>query len=98
VSTAKVSDQVKQIRSSNSVSNHRFFNMIAAGVQKHLEQQVPGLKLVQAAGSVTKNGGTTVLTGQIIVQDADEKKSTEDKVRQVMDDLKNPADLLSSVK
>ena len=96
-STEKASKQVKQLKNSVNVSNHRFFNMIIEGVQGHLEETVPGLKLVQSASSLTKDGGTTVLTGRMTVKDSEEKESVENKVRQTMDGLKNPADLLSTM-
>ena len=94
----KASDQVKQIKSKMSASNHRFFNMIVSGVQSHLEESVPGLKLKQSASNLTKTGGTTVLTGQMPVANEEEKESTDTKVRQTMDGLKNPTDLLSTIK
>lgn len=97
-STGKASKQVKHIRKNVAVSNHRFFNMIAEGVQKHLEDTIPGLKLVQSASSLTKDGGAKVLTGQITVKDEEEKESVDAKVRQTMDGLKNPSDLLSTIK
>jgi hypothetical protein len=97
-STEKASKQIKNIGKNMVVSNHRFFNMIAEGVQKHFEETIPGLKLVQSASSLTKVGGTTVLTGQITVKDEEEKESVDVKVRQTMDGLKNPSDLLSTIK
>lgn len=97
-STAKASDQVKQIRANVAVSNHRFFNMIADGVIRSLEGKVPGIKLVRTAGSITKNGGTIVVTGQMPVASEEEKEKAETDVRQAIDALKNPADLLSTIR
>jgi hypothetical protein len=95
--TEKVSDQVKQVRLNLSASNHRFFNMIVAGVQKKLEESVPGLELKQSARAVTKSGGTIVLMGQVPAPMAEDKESAENKVRQTMDSLKNPSNLLSAI-
>jgi len=96
-STGKASKQIKQIRSSHAVANHRFFNMIIQGVIKRMEESVPGLKIEQSAASVTKTGGTQVLMGRITVKDQEEYETVDAKVRQTFDSLRNPADLLSTI-
>lgn len=91
----KVSDQLKTVLSHFEVSNHRFLNMIAAGVQNKLQQNIPDMQLKISGKS---QDGTIIklrITGTKITKDADDFDRVSNNVRHTIDGLKNPSDLLS---
>lgn len=91
VKASNIADQMKIVRLNRDTSDHRFFNLIAAAVKAKLEQQVPGLELHFGGKTINGTQVSAQLTGQMI----DEDGSVDDKVRQVMDGLKNPSTLMS---
>lgn len=95
----KVSDQLKQVKNGFEVSNHVFVNKLMVGLQKEVSQTIPDLKLQP----INKQGGkglfSVTLTGQIALDPvSDDPKRTQDKIRQLMDSLKNKSNLLSLLK
>jgi hypothetical protein len=72
--------------------------MITDGVLQKLEDSVKGLKLKKAGSAITATGGTSVIMGQMTVASEEEKEEIDVKVRQAVDGLKNPADLLSTIR
>lgn len=94
----KASRQFKHVNVGFGISNHTFINKIAAGIQQKLQQEVPGLALRMGGKSENGTKIKIMLTGSIATADADQHEEVVTKVRQTIDDLKNPSDLLSLVK
>lgn len=93
----KASKQCKHINTGFEVSNHAFINQLAAGIQKKIQEKVPGF-LIKIGGK-SESGSTIkmVLSGSMVTTDADKHQEISNKVRQTIDDLKNPSDLLSTI-
>ena len=89
-----VSKNVEMISDNFDVTNHRFMNMIANGVSQLIAQNIPGLQLRHSGKSINGNIMSSVLLGEMIVSE-DELKSVDDKVRNIIQGLKNPANLIS---
>lgn len=94
VKASNVADQLKIVRMNRNTTDHRFFNVIAMAVKAKLEEQIPGLELHFGGKTISGSQVSAQLTGQII----DEEGDIGDKIRQVMDGLKNPAMLMSLLK
>jgi hypothetical protein len=97
VSTEKVSNQLKFVKNNHSVSQHLFATKLASGVKSAIEQEVPDLQL--RVGSKAVSGGkiTLQITGSIKTEDTDDMKRVDDAVRQAINTLKNPSNLLSTI-
>lgn len=91
----KASDQIKTIRTNFDVTNHRFINAIAMGVKEKLEQIVPETKFKIGGKSLDGTVIKLQISGTKITKDADELDKVKNDVRQTMDSLKNPANLMS---
>lgn len=94
-STARVSDQVKSIGNNFEISNHTFVNQLIAGLQERVDQTAPGLKVIPTNKKMNQGEISLTLMGQVTLDDASQVEDTETKVRQMMDSLKNPSNLLS---
>lgn len=92
----KVSDQSKHINNQFVISNHAFINQIASGLQKRLAEEVPGLALGLGGKSESGNVINLTLSGVVVAEDGPEE--AEQKIRMIMDKLKNPSELLSLIK
>ncbi len=98
MSTANLSDQMKHVNSGLDLSVHSFFNAVAATIQKKIEKDA-GIKLSLQNKAVTGKGKiSAVLIGQTIDADPKEIERTEERVRKIMQDLKNPVNLLDMLK
>jgi hypothetical protein len=98
VKVSKISDQFKPVRSGFDLSTHSFFQLVADAVADKIMAGV-NVKL-QLQGKVSsKEKITAVLLGQA-VPDGDKSQTTDldDKVRQIIQDLKNPTNLLAALK
>ncbi len=91
----KASDSIKPTQNGFDVSNHKFMNQLATGLQSRVEETVPDLTMVPTGKTASKGIVSFTLVGQVTLSDADAKDSVNDKVRQLMDTLKNPSNLLS---
>jgi hypothetical protein len=94
-STEKVSDQVKLLKSGFEISNHTFVNQITDGLQECVETAVPGLKVSPMGKRASGHDISLTIMGQITLEDEAALEDAENKVRQLMDSLKNPTNLLS---
>ncbi len=91
MSRSELSAQIKVVRSGLDVHNHTFFNQTATALTKRIEDQI-GLKLTISGKAVKGQVITALLTGE----SADPKVVAEAavRVRQLMQDLKNPTAML----
>lgn len=87
--------QVEQISEKFDVSNHIFLNMVSNGIQQKTEQLVPDLLLVPINKKMSKGEISMTLVGQVVLDDANDINNVDNKIRQMMDSLKNPSNLLS---
>lgn len=92
--TAKVSDQTKMIGNRFDISNHTFLNQLTTGMQVRVGETVPGLKVTPVGKKASQGEVSLTLMGQVALDDATKVEDAEDKVRQLMDSLKNPSNLL----
>lgn len=71
--------------------------MLATGIKKRFKERLPDLKL--RVGGKTVNGSviTLQITGNIVAEDANDHQRIDDTVRQTIDALRNPSDLLSTL-
>lgn len=86
----KVSNQIKNIKRGFETSNHSFFTQIAEAVAKRIEEDT-GLKLVLQGKTAAGAKIDATLMGQS--SDPEKNGDIEDRVRQTMQDLKNPTAL-----
>ena len=94
----KVSEQLVSINNNFDVSNHTFVNQLMSGLQQEITETVPNLTIVPIGKEASRGKISVKLVGQITLEDAESMDSVDDKIRQLMDSLKNPADLLSLLK
>ena len=94
----KVSEQLVSINNGFDISNHTFVNQLMDGLQQEITEIVPNLTVIPMGKEASKGKISVMLKGQIIIEDADSMSSVDDKIRQLMDSLKNPANLLSLLK
>ncbi len=97
-SIVKASDQLKFVKNNHVVSHHLFATKLASGVKETIEQEVPDLKLRIGGKSVSGGKITLQITGSVKTEDADDMKRIDDLVRQTINSLKNPSNLLSAIK
>ncbi len=90
-----LSDQVNKVGNGFDASNHTFFKAIANAVQAEIEKNT-GLKLVLQGKTSSKGSITAILAGQSV--DPKQIDGLDDKVRQTMDNLRNPSNLISALK
>jgi len=90
-------NQFKAMKSSHSVSQHRFISKLANGIKEALENKVPNLDLRVGSKVVTGNTIELSITGSTTVSDAEEMEETKNDVRRVIDSMKNPSTLLSTL-
>lgn len=91
----KVSDQTKQVENAFAVSNHTFVNQLAAGLQQKIAEKFPDMIVKSGGKSQDGRNIKLVVSGMKVTKDADELERVNTEVRQMIDDLKNPSDLLS---
>ena len=91
-------NQVKAVSNNFEISNHAFVNQLVAGLQKKIGIAVPGLTVGSSAKEATKGKISMIVTGQIIVDDSESLSDVDERVRQVMNSIKNPADLISMIR
>lgn len=94
----KVSEQLVPISNGFDVSNHTFVNQIMNGLQQEITETVPDLTIIPMDKKASKGKISVTLKGQIILEDVADINSVDDKVRQLMNSLKNPSNLLSLLK
>jgi len=94
----KTKSQLQMADEGFRVSNHRFMNMIASGISALIAETVPGLKLQYTGKSIRGDSISAVLIGKIQLADKEELDSTSDKVRITMQGLKNPSNLLATMR
>ena len=92
-----IKPQLQLANSGFAVSNHRFMNKIASGISTLVEANIPGLRLEYIGKSVTGNSISANLMGEVLVDDI-KLADVSDKIRGVMQELKNPSNLLSIIK
>lgn len=94
-STAKASEQTKVIENQFDVSNHTFLNQLSTGMQQRVGEVVPGLQISPIGKKASKGDISFSLVGQVTLEDETKVEDAEGKVRQLMDSLKNPSNLLT---
>lgn len=93
-----MNDQLNSLNSGFNVSNHRFLNMIANSIAELIAKNVPGLKLQYTGKSVSGNSISAVLIGEVQLVNENDVDRASDKVRTVMQGLKNPTNLIEAIK
>lgn len=86
----KVSNQIKNVQKAFETSNHAFFTKIAEAVAKRIEEDT-GLRLVLQGKTASGNKIDATLMGQS--SDPEKNGDIEERVRQTMQELKNPSAL-----
>lgn len=94
----KVSDQLPSVRNHFEVSNHVFVNQLLSGLQDKVGNTVPGLKILPSGKNMSQGQVSVVIGGEIVLENSEDRETAEEKVKQLMDSLKNPANLLSLLK
>ena len=81
-------------------STETFATQLMLGLKKHIEEKVSDLSgLTRLTGREKNNRAISMqLVGQVALVNEDDMDSIDDKVRIVMNELKNPADLLDLLK
>jgi hypothetical protein len=77
------------------ISNHTFLNQLTTGLQGRVGETVPGLSIAPIGKKAGKGDISLTLIGQVTLEDETKVESADEKVRQLMDSLKNPSNLLS---
>jgi hypothetical protein len=95
VSTVKVSSQTKAIGGQFEISNHTLLNQLTTGLQERVSEIVPELNIVPLGKKSSKGNISLTLMGQVVLEDETKVEDTGEKVRQLLDSLKNPSNLLS---
>lgn len=93
----KVSEQLKYVNDGFEISNHAFLNQIILGVQRKIQQDVPGLSLKAGEKSEAGTKIKVVLTGSVVTADTDEHERISRNINNIVNDLKNPFDLLALI-
>jgi len=93
--TEKVSNQTKSLADKFEISHHTFLNQLSEGLQERVSEIVPDLVIGPMGKQDNKDNISFTLMGQVILKDEAELEDVENKVRQLMDSFKNPANLLS---
>ena len=94
----KVSEQFPHINEGFNLSHHTLVNQIMSGLQQKITETVPDLTIIPMGKKASKGKILVTLKGQITLEDAADMTSVDDKIRQLMTKLKNPAELLSLLK
>lgn len=94
----KVQDQIKSVENGFDVSNHTFLNQLTDGLQKRIGEIVPDLSIIPTGKKAGKGNISLTLMGQVTLENMEDKDHMDEKVRQLMNSLKNPAYLLALVK
>lgn len=68
------------------------------GLQQEIAETIPSLTVIPMGKEASRGKISVKLVGQITLEDAEDMNQVDDKVRQLMDSLKNPANLLSLLK
>lgn len=85
----KVSNQLANMERGFAISPHTFMKLLSRGLQKRLQLVAPDIK-TKLAGKTTKDNVITLNIRGV----APANSETADKVRMLMDELKNPHELL----
>ena len=93
--TEKVSNQTKLLADKFEISNHTFLNQLTSGLQERVAMAVPDLEILPMGKQDSRGDISLTIMGQITLEDEAELEDAENKVRQLMDSLKNPTNLLS---
>lgn len=87
--TERVSDQIKRIKDAFDNTNHSFMASLVSGLQTKINQTTPGLDTV-ASGKVASVGKIDLnLVGSKLAEDTADLERTGNKLRQLMDSLRN---------
>ena len=93
--TEKASNQTKLLADKFEISNHTFLNQLTSGLQERVAMAVPDLEILPMGKQDSRGDISLTIMGQITLEDEAELEDAENKVRQLMDSLKNPTNLLS---
>jgi hypothetical protein len=93
--TGRVSNDIKAIGNNFEVSNHTFLGQISSGIQGRVGETVSGLKVVPTGKKAARGDISVTLVGQVTLEKSDDVETANEKVRQLMDSLKNPSNLIS---
>jgi hypothetical protein len=94
----KFANQLRFAQNNHVVSHHAFLSKLANGVKEAIEQGVPELKLRVGGKSTSGNNIQIEIVGNVETENDDAMKRIDDLVRQTIDSLKNPANLMSTIK
>lgn len=89
----KVSEQLGTMQRGFAVSPHTFMKQLSEGLQQHLQKRVPGLQVGISGKNVTGQIITLKVTGT-----AQNSENVGDQVRQIMNELRTPNELLNLLK
>lgn len=89
----KASDQLKSLKRSFAGGPHTFMKLLAKGLQEELREVAPGIQTKLGNKSTTDTTISMKVTGIAPAGD-----DTSERVRQLMDRLKNPVELLKLIK
>lgn len=93
-SSAKVEDQFKYVKASFGITPHTFLSQIATGIQGRISAEVPNISTRLTGKAVAGSNIQLMITGITITASAEEHDATAQKIRVVMDELKNVNTLL----
>lgn len=95
----EIQEQIKSIDNNFEVSNHTFINQLMSGLQARITETVPDLKLRPTGKKASKGQITLTMVGQVTIDPiAGDIDSVDDKIRQLMDSLKNPTNLIEMIR
>lgn len=92
--TEKVSDQIATIKDGWDNSNHSFMTRLMAGLQNRINEVVGEMPTIPTGKQAVIGQIKVNIVGSKVVADADGLDDHKQKVRQLMDVLKNPASLV----
>ncbi len=94
-STVKACDQLPPIRVGCDILQHRILNKLAAGLRAKLGAAAPELQLKYGNKATSGHVVSAKLTGVIASPNPHVPAETEDKVRKLMDELRDQSSLTS---
>lgn len=92
VNTENPYNQVERIKNNFEVSNHTLLNSVISGLRGEIKQIHPDLVLQLANKKSVRGEVSLILKGQVTLDDSEDVK---DKVKQLINSLKNPSNLIS---
>jgi hypothetical protein len=89
-----LSEQLKYVQANTNTAHHRFLNHLAQAVQRRLAEAAPELQLTYGGKQESGDVISAQLSGRTTTTDP---QTLEDNVRNVMEQLSNPSNLLSAL-